>query len=185
MSISRTDALAIASRYATAMFDLTEDAGESDTVTEEFTALAQAVSNSEALGMFLKNPLIAASVKAQALQDLAKKGRRLTKQSLATLAEQGRAELLPYVAEAFARKVSEAKGELVAEVTSARPLSTAVEKQIAEALRKATGKTVQMQLKEDPSILGGVKIQLGSLLLDATLSGALAGMRAKLLNTAN
>ena len=185
MTISRTDALAIASRYAAAMFALTEEKGVSSDVAEEFAALADAVRNHEALSAFLKNPLIGRNAKAAALFDLAKKSHALTRQSLETLAEQGRAELLPYVAERFTALVTQAKGELMAEVTSARALSTAVEKQIADALKKATGRPVQLQLKEDPALLGGVKIQLGSLLLDATLAGALDGMRTKLLNATN
>ncbi len=185
MTTSRTDALAIASRYAAAIFALSEEANKSDTVAEELTALGQAVAASEALDSFLKNPLVGRDAKSAALLELAAKGHTLTKQALATIADQGRAELLPTIAETFAKLVAEAKGELTAEVTSARPLSAAVEKQIADSLKKATGKPVQMTMKEDATVLGGVKIQLGSQLLDATLAGALDTMRTRLLTTTN
>ena len=185
MTVSRTDALAISSRYATAIFALTEAANASDAVAGELSALAEAITQNAALEAFLKNPLIGRDAKAAALVELAKKSHALTKQALATVATQGRAELLPYVAHAFAKRVAEAKGELMAEITSARPLTAAVEKQIADALKKATGRTVQMRMKQDAALLGGVKIQLGSLLLDATLSGALDGMRTRLLQSTN
>ena len=185
MTVSRTEALKISARYSAAIFALTEAAQASDAVAEELSALATAVTENEALAQFLKNPLIGRETKAAALHDLAKKFHTLTKKSLATLASQGRAELLPYVAEAFAKQVALAKGELMAEVTSARALSAATEKQIADALYKATGRSVQIQMKQDPAVLGGVKIQLGSLLLDATLQGALDGMRNQLLNASN
>jgi F-type H+-transporting ATPase subunit delta len=172
----------IAGRYATALFALTEAARASDTVAAELSTLASAVKEDAAFDAFLRNPLIGRDVKSHALQDIAQKGEALTKQSLITLAEQGRAELLPYVAEAFAAQVAQAKGELVAEVTSARALAPAIEKQIADALKKATGKTVRMELHQDPAVLGGVRIKLGSLLLDATLAGALDSMKTRLLN---
>ncbi len=69
----------------------------------------------------------------------------------------------------------------MAEVTSARALSKTIEKQIQTALEKATGKDVQMNLTENPELLGGVSIRLGSYLLDASLAGALHQIRAELL----
>ncbi len=80
--------------------------------------------------------------------------------------------------------MAEHEGTVVAEVTSARPLAKAIEAQLRESLAKATGKQVTMHLHEDASVLGGVAIRIGSHLLDATLAGALSGMRTKLLSTA-
>ena len=180
MSISRTDAAAIASRYATAIFALAEEAKASDTVSDELLTLSRAVKESPALAQMLKNPLAGRDAKSGVLVMMAHKGHALTRQVLQTLAEQGRAELLPQVAEALAARVAAERGQITAEVTSARPLAPAVEKQIAEALKKATGKDVNMNLTQDPAVLGGVSIRIGSLLLDATLQAALNDMRNKL-----
>ena len=119
------------------------------------------------------------------LEALAAKADSLTKRALATIASGGRAILLPVIAELLRTELAATRGEVVAEVTSARPLAASMQKQIADALAKATGKKVQMQLKEDASLLGGVAIQIGSLRLDATLSGALNNLRGQLLAAAN
>jgi F-type H+-transporting ATPase subunit delta len=182
LSISRNDAHAIASRYATAIFALSEEAGVSDAVSGELLALAKAVKDSPALAQMLKNPLAGRDAKSGVLVLLAKKGHELTRKTLETLAEQGRAELLPDIAEALAERVAAERGIVTAEVTSARPLAPAIEKQIAEALKAATGKDITMNLKQDPALLGGVSIRMGSLLLDATLQAALNDMRNKLHN---
>jgi F-type H+-transporting ATPase subunit delta len=71
--------------------------------------------------------------------------------------------------------------ELEAIVTSARPLSAAIKKQLSESLVAATGKEVQLTLKENPAVLGGLLVELGSLRLDATLAGALTTLRSELL----
>ena len=181
MSTNRTESLAIASRYATAMFDLAVAAKKADVLVGEMSAMAAAVKSSDELAAALANPLTSRTAKAALLTQLAAKGDKLTQQSLSTLAEQGRAEILPYVAELLQAKLAKHKDAVMAEVTSARPLSKAVEKQILDALQKATGKEVQMTLKENPDVLGGVSIRLGSTLLDATLAGALNTMRAELL----
>lgn len=183
MSTSRTDMLTAARRYATAAFDLAVDAKAEAALVEEMTAIARAMESDEALAAALKNPLVSRAQKGAVLEALAAKASPITRRTLAVAAKGGRAELIPAIATALRAKLSALRGEVVAEVTSARAISAAVQKQIAEALSRATGKTVQLQLREDPSVLGGLAIQLGSLRLDATLAGALSTMRADLLAT--
>ena len=71
------------------------------------------------------------------------------------------------------------------ELSAALALSAATQKQLSQSLADAAGKKVKLKLKEDTSVLGGVKIELGSLLLDATLAGALNTMREQLLAPTN
>lgn len=181
MSTNRTESLAIASRYATAMFELALEAKKAETLVAEIVALADAVTTTPALAEALENPLLSRSAKAELLSKLAAKGDALTQQSVAMLATQGRAALLPALAELLAAKLAKHQDVLLAEVTSARPLNKDVERQIETALKSATGKAVRLTLKENPEVLGGVSIRLGSYLLDATLAGALTNMRAQLL----
>lgn len=163
------------------MFELAVEAKAEATLVEEMRAIARAAETSPELQSALANPLASRATKGEILAGLAAKGHPLTRQSLATLAAQGRAEILPVVAELLEAKLARHQGAVVAEVTSARPLSKEVEKQIRAALEKATGKEVQLALTENPDVLGGVSIRLGSSLLDATLAGALSNMRAQLL----
>ena len=183
MSTNRTESLAIAGRYATAMFDLAVEAKKEEVLVSEFNDLAAAVKGSAELATALSNPLLSRGAKADVLAALAKKGDKLTQQSLATLASGGRAEIIPVVAELLTHKLAAHRGAVEAQVTSARPLSKDMEKQIQAALEKATGKKVQLTLAQDPEVLGGVAIRVGSYLLDATLAGALNTIRGQLLAT--
>lgn len=181
MSSSRTEQTAIASRYATAIFALATDAKKAPAVVEQLSAVAAAISGSKELADALKSPLVNREAKGGILASLAGKAEKITLQSLATLAEQGRADVLPAIAAILRKKLAEAQGELIAEVESARPLSAAVQKQLTAALSKATGKDVKLDVKENPALLGGVAIQIGSQRLDASLSAALNTMRQQLL----
>ncbi len=185
MSISRTDAIAAARRYATAIFSLATESKQETLVVEEISTIGAAIASHAELAAALANPLIHRTQKAAVLAALAKSGSSLTQRAIATIADGGRAEIIPVIAELLRAELAAQKGELVAEVTSARALAPAMQKQLNAALTKATGKDVQMQLKEDPSVLGGVMIQLGSLRLDATLAGALNTMRVELVAHAN
>ena len=179
--MNRTDAIQISRRYATAMFDLAIEAKKEKTLVEEFSTLAAAVTGNAELAAALANPTIHHSQKAAVLEALVKKGDNVTRRAVAVIAEGGRADLIPTIAEDLAQRLSAYTNEIEATVTSARALSSATQKQLVQSLAEATGKTVKLKLKEDASVLGGLCIELGSLRLDATLAGALNTMREQLL----
>ncbi|MFZ4540938.1 MAG: ATP synthase F1 subunit delta [Rickettsiales bacterium] len=181
MSTNRTDALHIARRYATAIFDLALEAKKEETVVAEWLTLSAAITQNANLSDALENPVVTVAQKAATLQALIARGDQLTQRAVATVAEGGRAALIPVIAQDLRSRLAAHQGELEALVISARALSATTQKQLVQSLTKATGKTVQLKLKEDPSVLGGLCIELGSLRLDATLSGALNSMREHLL----
>ena len=179
--MNRTDAIQISRRYATAMFDLAVEAKKEKTLVEEFSTLAKAVTTNAELMAALANPTIPHTQKAAVLEALVAKGDGVTKRAVAVIAEGGRADLIPTIAEDLQRRLAAHLGEVVAVVTSARALSSVTQKQLVQSLAEATGKTVKLKLKEDTNVLGGLCIELGSLRLDATLAGALNTMREQLL----
>lgn len=181
MSSNRTERLNIAARYAEAIFALALAAKKEEPVVEAFVALSGAIESHDEAKSVLANPMLTREVKANVLSALIAKADSLAVDSVKALAEQGRAELLPEVAELLAKKLSEHKDELSAEVISARVLSAVEQKEINAALTKATGKTVKLKLTEDASVVGGLKIRLGSHMLDGTVDTALKRMRQQLL----
>lgn len=183
MSINRTDALQISRRYATAIFALAAEAKKAAIVVEEFSALSAAIAASAPLSAALSNPIVANSQKAEILAALMKKADALTLRAIGVVAGGGRADLIPTIAEQLRDMLTAEQGEMEAIITSARALTAATQKQLAASLAKATGKKIQLKLENDPAVLGGVRIELGSLRLDATLAGALSNMRAHLLAT--
>lgn len=181
MSTNRTERLNIASRYAEAIFSLALAAKKEDAVVGAIVALAEALGGHEEAQTVLANPLLGRELKSGILAALVAKADPIAADSVRVIAEQGRAEVLPEIAELLALKLAAHKDEVNAEVISARPLSAAEQKDVSAALTKATGKKVNLKLTEDVSLIGGIKIRLGSHMLDGTVSTALKRMRQQLL----
>jgi len=181
VSINRTDALQISRRYSAAIFALAVEAKKEAVVVGEFGVLASAIQGSAELADALSSPLVSPAQKAATLAALAAKADALTQRAVKTIAAGGRAEVIPAIAESLNAMLAAHQGEVEALVTSARALNAATQKQLVASLTKATGKKVTLKLKEDANVLGGLMVELGSLRLDATLSGALNHMRERLL----
>lgn len=184
LSTNHTDAMQISRRYATAIFSLAVEAKKEPIIVGEIATLAEAMKSSPALAEAMANPTLHHAQKASVLAALCSKADALTKRAVETIAQAGRASLLPTIAEELTRRLAIHQGEAEAIITSARPLAASAQKQLAKALADATGKRVKLTLKEDAAVLGGVRIELGSLRLDATLAGALTQMKTQLLATA-
>lgn len=181
MSINRTDALQISRRYATAIFALATEGQKESVIVSELSSLAEAISTNPALEEALASPLVGASDKAAILAALMAKADPLTQRAVATIASAGRGEIIPTIAECLRAMLATHLGEVEAHITSANVLNATTQQQLVQSLTKATGKTVKLKLHEDKNVLGGLKIELGSLQLDATLAGALNHMRERLL----
>ena len=180
MSANHTDTLLIARRYATAIFAQALEAKKESVVTNEFSALATAIDGNEALSRALTSPLVSRERKAAVLAEVMKSADALTQRALSVVSASGRAGVVSAIASVLRSMLSAHRGELSATVTSARPLSAATQTQLKQSLAKATGKETHVAFAQNPDLLGGLVVELGSLRLDASLSGALNHMRAEL-----
>ena len=72
---------------------------------------------------------------------------------------------------------AKARGAVSAQVTTALPLTAAQSKGLAAALRQSLGKDPEIETRVDPAILGGIKVQVGSRLFDASLKSKLDSLK--------
>jgi F-type H+-transporting ATPase subunit delta len=181
LSAHSTDALQIARRYATALFSLAVEAKKEASVVNDMQVLSVAMTVNADLAQVIANPIVSNSKKADILAALMAKADGITQRAVVAIAHGGRASVIPMIADDLAARLAAHRGEIEATVTSARALSAATQQQLAQALADATGKTVKLKLSEDVAVLGGLRIEFGSLRFDATLAGALNAMREQLL----
>lgn len=73
--------------------------------------------------------------------------------------------------------VAKARDWRVARVHTARPLDESSQAQLVSSLSALTGKNVELQIAEEPALLGGVLVEVGDLRLDATTRGRLGALR--------
>ena len=97
------------------------------------------------------------------------------------LLDRQRIAILPMVAREMRAMVDEHAGRVLATVTSAKPLADDVAGRISGALEKATGKKIELDRKEDPSLVGGVVAQVGDLVWDGSVRTQLERMREQFL----
>jgi F-type H+-transporting ATPase subunit delta len=82
------------------------------------------------------------------------------------------------VIRAFESLVARQRGEISAQVTSARPLSAAETEELKHVLKSRLGREPKLEVTVDPSLLGGLRLKLGSRMIDSSLRTKLEGLRA-------
>ncbi len=165
----------VGARYAKALFDLAKDEGRIAAVESDLKSLKAMLKDSADLRTLIGSPKFSAADKGKGLAGVAVKARLnpTTQKFLGLLAANGRAGALASVITSFEALTALHRGAVSAEVTSAIPLSAAQSKSVAAALRQALGKDPEITTRVDASILGGIKVQVGSRLYDASLKSKL------------
>jgi F-type H+-transporting ATPase subunit delta len=169
----------VGERYAKALFELALDAKATDKVREDLDALREMIAGSADLRRMLTSPAFSAEDKGKALDAIAAKAEfyAITVKFLGLLAANRRAGALGAVITGYRRLHDKYRGVVQAAVTTAIPLSAAQQKGIAQALAQALGKEPEISTAVDPSILGGVKVRVGSRLFDASLKTRLDSLK--------
>lgn len=170
-----------ARRYARALLEAAVKADEVDRVETETNALAEMFNRSPQLVKYLSQPLVPFSEKAQRLrQRLEGRLSPITLNFLLSVVKHKRIEAFGHIVRIFQELVREHRGEVVAEVISAVPLTEHEHAMTLKRLTEITGKKVLLSEKVDPSIIGGMRIIIGDKLLDLSLRGHLDRIRERL-----
>lgn len=169
----------IALPYANALYDLAGDAKAVTAVEKSLDQIAKLIGENDDFANYLKSPVIAADAKASALDALLAKAKTpdLVANFLKTVAANGRLFALPVMIDRFKDLTAEARGEVVAEVTSASAMSAAQKKSLSDTLKKKIGKTVTINSHVDSSLIGGLQVKVGSQMIDTSLKTKLTAMR--------
>lgn len=168
--------------YAEALFAIAEAEGGLGAVEDELFAFAKAVESRNELREALLDPKLPAENKKGLIRDLlGMKANPHTVNILGFLIEQGRARELGRIIEKLAEVAAERRQHQLAEVRSAVPLSEKQRKAIAAALSKATGRTIEVKIVVDPTVIGGVVARIGDEIFDGTLRTRLEDARTRLI----
>lgn len=173
---------AAARRYAQAVFDIGKDTNTLDRWLSDLTVLGGVFGNSNAvaaledprLTLVEQNNVVAQHVPKDLVGSMAIN-------MLLMMVRRGRLALLPRVVELFREMYNKEKGVIVADVTTAVPLDEAHQRSVAEGIRRLTGgKSVELRLHQDPTILGGMITRIGDELIDASIASRLAALSERL-----
>ena len=172
----------ISERYVSALFDIALAAGVLEAVEKDLSVLADLVKENADFSAFLDNPLLSSEAKNSISANLMQKigAHQLTTQFIALLARKKRLNILPEIIKLFLERVATERGELAAELVTAKAITPKESSAIAESLSKAYNKKINLSVREDPALLGGTIINVGSYQLDSSLEGKLNRLKIAL-----
>jgi len=161
----------VSGRYATALFELARDEKSIDAVKADLDKFDAMLNESADLKRLVRSPVFAADAQLRALSAVLDKAgiSGVSTKFLKVLTANRRLFAVSDVIRAFRALVAKFKGEASAQVTVAEPLSDKNLDSLKAALQAISGKDVTLNVKVDPSIIGGLVVKLGSRMVDSSL----------------
>lgn len=171
MPSASVSASGLGGRYATALFDLTEDQGALDAVGRDLDGLKALLTESDDLRRLVRSPVLSREAQAKAMVALAERAgfHELTQKFVGLLAQKRRLFALGDIIEAYGAMLSEHRGEVGAELVSAVALSDEQIETLKKQLSEAAGRTVTLATRIDSELLGGIVVRVGSRMIDASV----------------
>ncbi|HEX8617094.1 MAG TPA: ATP synthase F1 subunit delta [Thermoanaerobaculia bacterium] len=167
--------------YARAIMDVAGSPEKANELRAELQIFANALRGSSELHDLYANPVDEAT-KLEITRQIAAKmnASELTARTLEVLVKHNRINQIDAIIEALKAYVNTALGVAIATVRSAKPLGADEAQQLATTLANKVGKKVELEIKTDPTLLGGFVVQIGSEIWDASVAGKINKFRESL-----
>ena len=168
----------VAGRYASALFDLAKEQNAVAAVETDLGKFESLLQMSPDLVSVVRSPILSSNVQGRALAAvLAKAGiGGIAANFIQLVARNRRLFVVPDMIKNFRSLAARARGEVLAEVTSATPLTDAQTASLRDTLKAQAGQNVVLATKVDPSLLGGLVVKIGSRMIDSSLKTKLSGL---------
>lgn len=169
----------VAGRYASALFDLAEEANQVRQVEKDLTTLQGLLDESADLKRMVRSPVFSSDDQGRAIAAVAEKAglAPLVVNFLKVLARNRRLFAVRDMIRTFLALAARQRGEVNAEVASAHQLSDEQLAALKETLRASAGKDVNIITKVDPTLLGGLIVKMGSRMIDSSLRTKLTSLK--------
>ena len=176
--------LQLARKYSRAIFELAQDEGKLVPYGEELAGVCKDLESVPGIWGYFSNPELQRSDKKALIKKLFEG--ELSEDVydfLLLLVDKRRMSLFPAIVSQYEELSNEARHIVVADVTTARPLSKTQKDKLEDKLEVVTGKTVKVRLHEDPKIIGGVIVRIGDKRIDGSVTGKLSALAGELMAT--
>ena len=172
-----------ANRYAKALLDVLYPAG-AELGLEQLVKFSSLLSAQVQMRQLFENPTIAADRRKEVFKGIADSlaYEIHVRNFLNLLIERNRLDLLSDIVDAYQKFLDEKLGIVRAHVTSAIPLDSTQERDIATRLQQVTGKQVRVELAVDPALIGGVVARVGSTIYDGSIRQQLQVFKQRLIH---
>lgn len=161
----------LAQRYAAALFELADSKHQLDAVVGDLGAIDKMIDESADFRRLINSPVLSRADQGKAITGIVQAAQfgPLTAKFLGLLAQNRRLFALPAMIQAFKKMLADRRGEMTAQVWSARALSAEQQSALAETIKRAHGAKVTMEVKVDPDLIGGLVVKVGSRMIDSSI----------------
>lgn len=166
---------AVAKRYAKALFEVAKERDQLEKVGQELKEVLQLLEGEPQLARFLYHPVIPKKAKKAFFEEaLAERLSEALYRLIQLMIDKDRLVELADVSRYYAQEVNRERGVLEAEITTATALDEAKREGLKKVLAEKTGKAIDLRYAVNPSLLGGITIKIGDLIMDGSIRGKLS-----------
>jgi F-type H+-transporting ATPase subunit delta len=175
----------VADRYARAIFELGVETGQLAPITEQIRRFSQVYASSAELRAVLDNPVIEVEKRDAVLADVSMRLGLMGNASnlIRLLASRKKLRVVPDIARRLDRLSDEKAGVVRATVTSAKPMPESFYQKLKTELEAATERTIELERREDPSLIAGFVTRIGDNTIDGSVRGRLNEIERQLVGT--
>ncbi|HBV56227.1 MAG TPA: F0F1 ATP synthase subunit delta [Rhodobacteraceae bacterium] len=179
MSEPASISMGIASRYAKAVFDLAKEEKSVPKVEADLEALSAVLKDSADFNALINSPVYSREQQSAAVAAISKKMglTGMMTNVLGLMASKRRLFVLPQLVAALREAIAADKGEVTAEVTSAKALTKGQSDKLAKTLAARFGKDVKINAAVDESLIGGLVVKVGSKMIDTSIRSKLNSLQ--------
>ena len=167
----------IAEVYSRSLFDVAKEQGDLDRIHDELGEFADALADNHDLQVFFFSPYFSSQEKKDGLEKLIEDADENLVRFLELLAERHRMPVLFRIRRAFDDLWRKENKRLPVTVTSAIELDQEMVDDIGKKIEEQTGQRIELSSKVDPDVLGGLVLQVGNMVLDASVRNRLEKLR--------
>jgi F-type H+-transporting ATPase subunit delta len=167
----------IAAVYARSLFEVAKEQDKLDVVREQIGAFADALDDTRELQVFFFSPYFSTQEKEEGLERAVSDADPVVLNFLKLLIEKHRMPVIFRVRATYDRMWEEENRLLPVQITSAVELDEAIVKQLGDRIAEQTGRKVELSSRVEPEILGGIVVQVGNSVLDASIRNRLEQLR--------
>ena len=175
MSTNKSFSNETSERYSRALFEVSQEENELDKVESDIKNFQLLINSSSEINNFIKNPsqnITQQNHVINLLSDKLEFSKNL-KNFFLLLIEKRRIFFVKKIAESFLRLCSKKRGEIKASLISSKELTKSEIDQLNKELSDAIGFTLKLDYKIDRDLIGGLKLQLGSFMIDTSIRNKL------------
>ena len=179
MASSTTGSMAIASRYATALFDLADESKALDQVAGDLQTVKSILDESDDLRRVVRSPGLSRADQQRVMDTVLEKAgvSDVTRRFVGVVASNRRLFALPQMIEAYLKELARRRGEVVADVRTALELTPDQTTALEDQLKKSVGRKVSMNITVDRDLLGGMVVRVGSRMIDSSVRTKLSKLQ--------